>query len=39
MGSKIIREQVFHVFSYLLTYCNENYDSSEDVKDLLNEVI
>jgi hypothetical protein len=39
MGSKIMNDQVFHVFNYLLTYCNENYDNSEDVKDLLNELI
>lgn len=33
-----MQEQVYHVFSYMLNYCTENYDSSEDVKDLLDEV-
>lgn len=33
-----MQEQVYHVFSYILSYCNDNYDSSEDVKDLLDEV-
>ena len=38
MSTKTIQHEVFHVLNYLLTYCNNNYDNSEDVKDLLNEV-
>ena len=29
---------MFHIFNYLLTYCNENFDLSDEVKDLTNEV-
>jgi len=39
MSHKMMQDQVFHVFNYLLTYCNDHYDNSEDVKDLLNELI
>lgn len=31
-------EMIYHIFNYLLTYCKEYYDNSDDVKDLLNEV-
>ena len=30
---------MYHVLNYLLTYCDENYDKSDDAKELLNEVI
>ena len=36
--SKINLDFMFHIFNYLLTYCNENYDQSDEVKDLTNEV-
>lgn len=39
LGSEVMQEQVYHVFSYILSYCNDNYDSSEDVKDLLDELL
>ena len=29
---------IYHIFNYLLTYCSRNYETSEDIKDLLNEV-
>ena len=29
---------MFHIFNYLLTYCNENYDQCDEVKELTNEV-
>jgi len=32
-------DQIYHIFSYLLTYCTEYYDHSEDVRDLLQEVL
>ena len=32
------RDQIYHIFSFLITYCSENYSLSEDVKDLLSEV-
>lgn len=32
-------DSIYHIFNFLITYCHENYEHSEDVKDLLNEVI
>lgn len=39
LSSKLNQEQIYHIFQFLLTYCTENYDLSEDIKDLLNELI
>ena len=36
--SSINLDYMFHIFNYLLTYCNENYDQCDEVKDLTNEV-
>ncbi|KRX04677.1 hypothetical protein PPERSA_09469 [Pseudocohnilembus persalinus] len=33
------KDQIYHIFNFLVTYCHQNYNHSEDVKDLLNEVI
>jgi len=36
--SNINLDFMFHIFNYLLTYCNENYDYCDEVRDLTNEV-
>ena len=38
LGSNGSKDVIFHLFSYLLTYCTGYYDSNDDIKDLLNEV-
>lgn len=29
----------YHIITFILSYCNEYFETSEDVKDLLHEVI
>ena len=36
--SKINIDYMYHIFNYLLSYCCENYDQCDEVKDLTNEV-
>ena len=36
--SNINLDFMFHIFNYLLTYWNENYDYCDEVRDLTNEV-
>ena len=37
--TKINIDFMFHIFNYLLTYCNEFYEQCDEVRDLTNEVI